>query len=272
MTIRLWHQSFSQMDKLPVYRAALEEHLKKAAFPGTEIVLHGVAPGTHYSAHAGRKDVTYPYFQHIHSTQFLDNVRRAEREGYDAYMLSTFPDPNLQIARTLVDIPVVGFGFSSMHTATYLGRRFGVITFLEELIPHYAENIRLYGLESHGGAFGVLGLTYDDVHRGYADPRPVIEAFTVAARKLIAQGVDVILPGEAPLGLLLHRNGFHRLDEVPIIDGLATTLKTAEMLVGLRRCSDTRVTRRGFFFERPPEARIEEVHRFYAETYRAPKS
>ena len=42
--MRLWHQSFAQLDKLPVYRAALEEHLKKVAAPGTEIVMHGMAP------------------------------------------------------------------------------------------------------------------------------------------------------------------------------------------------------------------------------------
>jgi len=64
---------------------------------------------------------------------------QAEREGYDAYLMSTFPDPYLDIAQTLVDIPVVGFGFSSMHTASYLGRHFGIICFLEDLMPYYVE-------------------------------------------------------------------------------------------------------------------------------------
>ena len=263
MTIRLWHQSFSQLDKLPVYEQALADHMKMAASPGTEIVLHGMAPDTHKSNFPGRKDVTYPYFHYLHTTQFLDSVRQAEAEGYDGFLLSTFPDPGLQIAQSIVDIPVVGYGFSSMHTAAYLGRKFGIVSFLEPLLPLYAENVRLYGLERLGGPTALLGLTYDDVHRGYSDPTQVIEAFTRAARKLMEQGVDVILAGEAPLGLLLQRSGIHRVDDAVVIDGLATTLKTAEMLVGLRRSSDMRVTRRGFFHARPPEERIDEVLRFY---------
>jgi len=263
MTIKLWHQSFSQLDKLPVYEAALAEHLNKVAAPGTEVILHGVSPGTHAAKTPGRRDVTYPYLQFLHSFQFLESVRQAEAEGYDAFLLSTFPDPSLQTAQSLVDIPVVGYGFSSMHTAAYLGRRFGIVSFLEPLLPYYVENIRVYGLECLGGPAELLGLTYDDVHKGFSDPKPVVEAFAAAARRLMAQGVDVILAGEAPLSLLLQRAGVHRVDEAVVIDGLATTLKTAEMLVGLRRSSDMRVTRRGFFHARPPAERIEEVLQFY---------
>ena len=76
-------------------------------------------------------------------------------------------------------------------------------------------------------------------------------------------GVDVILAGEGPLGLLLHKNGIHRIDDAPIIDGFATTLKTAEMLVSLRRSSGMSVARRGYFHHRPPQQRIDELQKFY---------
>jgi len=263
MAMRLWHQSFSQLDKLPVYRAALQEHLDRHCTPGTEVVLHGVLPGAQATKFPGKKDVTFPYLQTLHSLQMLDNVRQAEAEGYDAFLMSTFPDPGLQIAQSLVDIPVVGYGFSSMHTAAYLGRRFGIVTFLEEMIGCYMENVRSYRLEAFGGPVQLLGLTYDDVHRGYADPRPVVEAFTRAARRLIADGADVILAGEAPLSLLMQRAGVHRVDEAVVIDGLGTTLKMAEALAGLRRVSDMRVTRRGFAYAKPSADRIEELKRFY---------
>lgn len=260
--MRLWHQSFAQLDKMPAYRGALEAHLKTVSAPGTEIVMHGMAPGTHTTMQPG-KDIGYPYIQHLHSLQFLESVMQAEKEGYDAYLLSTLPDPYLQMAQSLVDIPVVGFGFSSMHTASYLGRRFGIVCFIRELVPYYTENIRKYGLDQLGGPVRHLGLQFDDVNRGYDDPAPVIAAFTRVVRELIAEGVDAVIPGEAPLGLLLQRNGVHRVDEVPVIDGLATTVKTAEMLVGLQRCSHMRVTRQGYFYARPSEARISELLKFY---------
>lgn len=264
MAMKIWHQSFAQLDALPKYRAALEEHLNAAAAPGTEIVLHGMDPATKPAYEPGKKDLAFPYFQYLHANQFLNLVMKAEQEGYDAYLISTFPDPYLDIARTLVDIPVVGFGFSSMHTATYLGRRFGIICFVEDLMPYYVENVRKYGLERLGGDIRFLGLQYSDIHAGFEDPTLVIETFSRVARELIqTDGVDVILPGEGPLGLLLHRNGIHRIDEVPIMDGFATTLKQAEMLVSLRRTSDMRVTRRGYFFQRPLQTRIDELQEFY---------
>jgi Asp/Glu/hydantoin racemase len=261
--MRLWHQSFAQLDKLPAYRAGLEEHLKKVSAPGTEIVMHGMAPGTHTTMQPG-KDIGYSYIQHLHSLQFLESVMQAEREGYDAYLLSTMPDPYLQIAQSLVDIPVVGFGFSSMHTASYLGRRFGIVTFIKELVPYYKENVRKYGLDQLGGPVRHLGLYFDDVQRGFSEPGPVVETFTRVVRTLVEEeGIDTVIPGEAPLGLLLQRSGVHRIDEVPVIDSLATTVKTAEMLVGLRRCSNMNVTRQGYFYARPSEGRIEEALRFY---------
>jgi Asp/Glu/hydantoin racemase len=211
------------------------------------------------------RDIGYPYIQHLHSLQFLDSVRQAEREGYDAYLLSTFPDPYLQLAQSLVDIPVVGFGFSSMHTACYLGRKFGAVCFIKELVPYYTENIRKYGLQDLAGPEPVryLGMQFDEVNRGYTDPAPVIDAFTRVVREMARDGVDAVIPGEAPLGMLLQLNGVHRIDEVPVIDGVACTVKAAEMLVGLYQTSRMRVTRQGYFFARPPEGRIEELQQFY---------
>lgn len=264
MTMRIWHQSFAQLDALPVYRDALQAHLDACAMPGTEVVMHGMDPRTKPAFEPGKKDIAYPYFQFLHANQFLDNVMQAEREGYDAFLMSTFPDPYLDVARTLVDIPVVGFGFSSMHVAASLGSHFGIICFLKDLMPHYVENVRKYRLDGLGGTIRHLGLEYADIHKGFQDPAPVIEAFTRVARGMIeTQGVDVLLAGEGPLGLLLQRNGIHRIDEVPIVDGFATTLKTAEMLVQLRRSSGMRVARQGFFFNRPAPQRIAELQRFY---------
>lgn len=264
MSIKVWHQSFAQLDALPVYREALQAHLDATAAPGTTVVMHGMDPRTKPAFESGKKDIAYPYFQFLHANQFLDNVMQAEREGYDAFMMSTFPDPYLEVARTLVDIPVVGFGFSSMHTAAYLGNHFGIICFLKDLMPHYVENVRKYRLDGLGGTIRHIGLEYADIHKGFADPAPVIAAFEGVAREMIeAHGVDVLLAGEGPLGLLLHRNGIHRVDEVPIVDGFATTLKNAEMLVQLRRSSGMRVARQGFFFNRPAQQRIDELQRLY---------
>jgi Asp/Glu/hydantoin racemase len=261
--MKLWHQSFAQLDKLPGYVAAIREHLDKVASPGTVIDMHGMLPGTHATMQPG-KDIGYPYIQHMHSLQFLDSVRQAEREGYDAYLLSTIPDPYLQIAQSIVDIPVVGMGFSCMHTAAFLGRKFGIVTFIKEMPPLYQDNIRKYGLERLGGPVRHLGLYFDDVQAGFQDPAPVVEQFTRVVRTMIEEdGIDVVIPGELPLHLMLQRAGVQRIDETPVIDGLAVTVKAAEMLVGLRRTSGMTVTRQNYFYAKPADVRFDELKAFY---------
>lgn len=262
MTMRLWHQSFTELDRLPAYRRAIEEHLEKVAAPGTEVVLHGMDPGTYETEYPGI-DIRYAYLQHMHAQQIFEHAVQAERQGYDAFIINTMPDPGIQEARTLVDIPVVGYGFSAMHVATHLGQRFGIVCFIEPLAALYASNAARYGLSHLAGPVYPLGLTFHDVVAGYADPAPVVSAFTEVVRRLMSQGVDVVIPGEAPLSLLLQRAGVHRVDEVPVVDTLATSIKTAEMLVALSRSSGMRVTRRGYFFDKVPSARIDEVVRYY---------
>jgi allantoin racemase len=261
--MKLWHQSFAQLDKLPAYVAAIREHLDAVAAPGTTIDMHGMRPGTHTTMQPG-KDIGYSYVQHMHSLQFLESVRQAEKEGYDAFLLSTIPDPYLQVAQSIVDIPVVGMGFSCMHTAAYVGRKFGMVTFIKEMPPLYQDNIRKYGLERLGGPVRHLGLYFDDVQAGFENPQPVVEQFTKVVREMIEQdGIDVVIPGELPMHLMLHRAGVHRIDEVPVMDGLAVTVKTAEMLVSLRRTSGLLVNRQNYFYAKPADIRFDELKAFY---------
>lgn len=42
MAIRIWHQSFTVLEKLPAYAGALAQHFKRVARPDTEVVMHGM--------------------------------------------------------------------------------------------------------------------------------------------------------------------------------------------------------------------------------------
>ena len=77
------------------------------------------------------------------------------------------------------------------------------------------------------------------------------------------QGADVIVPGEMPLNLLLAANGISRVDDVPIVDGLAVTLKMAECLVDLRRSVGLKQSRHGWMSAAPQPGRVEELLAFY---------
>ena len=98
----------------------------------------------------------------------------------------------------------------------------------------------------------------------YENPGPLIEKFQEVARRVIKEtGADVIIPGEVPLNLLMARNGINRVDDVPIIDGLGSTMKMAELMVDLYRATGIRHSRHGWFNSVPSQERVDQVGAFY---------
>lgn len=262
MAIRIWHQSFTVLEDLAAYDAALKAHFKKVARPETVIEMHGMRPGTFRTNYPG-DDISHVAIQHLHSLQFLSAAVKAEREGFDAFAISTLPEPALREARNLVRIPVVGYGESAMLTACMLGRKFGVLVFIEKLTDLVATNVAGHGLSSRFVGVQFAGFTFNDVLEGFEKPGPLIDRFREAARRLIDSGADVIIPGEAPLNVLLAANGVSSVDEATVIDSLATWVKHAEMLVDLRRQSGIERSQRGYNGTSPEQSRVDELMQLY---------
>lgn len=262
MSMRLWHQSFTVLSDLPAYEAALAAHFKRLARPDTEIVMHGMKAGTYETEYPGT-DIRHHVIQHLHTSQFIAGALSAESQGYDGYAIMSIPDVGLAECRAVVDIPVVGYGESAMLTACTLGKKFGVMTFIEDLPELIAENVARYGLRERCAASRPAGFSFHDVLKGFADPKPLVDRFRESARALIRDGADVIIPGEAPLNVFLQLNQVNRVDDCPVIDAIGATIKMAETLIDLRRACGIEPSRRGYFRSRPPAKRIEELMRFY---------
>lgn len=264
MGIRIWHQSFTVLSDLGAYDAALKAHFKRVARPGTEVVMHGMRPGTYPSNYPGT-DIRHVAVQHLHSMQFIEAGVMAEREGFDAYAISTLPDPALREIRSLLRIPVVGYGESAMLTSCLLGRRFAIMVFIAELADLLAENARKYGLAERFAGSSDVGFRFNDVLQAFGEPAPLIERFKAAARQRIAAGAEVIIPGEAPLCVLLASQGISQVDGVPVLDSLSCWVKHAEMLVDLKRQSGVERCQRGYFNEPPPSERVDQLLQLYGQ-------
>jgi len=269
--IRIWHQSFTVLDQLPAYESRLHEHFRKVARPDTEVVLHGMHPQTYRTNYPGT-DIRYGYMQYLHGQQFVMGGIAAEEAGFDAYALMTIPEPALRETRSLIDIPVVGYGESSMLTARMLGERMGVLLFIEQMAPIIEENAARIGLAAKFGGARFVGFTFDDVLKAYEEPSSLLEHFHTAARALIKDGVDVIIPGEAPLCALLMKHGISRVDNAPVVDALGATVKMAESMVDLRRSSGLAPARGGYFTDTPPRERIKELIELYGMTHLWPET
>jgi len=262
MTLRIWHQSFTVLSDLGAYDAALKTHFRRVSRPGTEIVMHGMRPGTYRSNYPG-EDIRHVGLQHLHSLQFIEAGLRAEAEGFDAYAISSLPDPALREVRSLLNIPVVGYGESAMLTSCLLGSRFAVLVFIKELTDLITDNARQYGMGERLTGVCDVGFRFNDVLKGFSDPAPLIERFRTAARAQIALGAEVIIPGEAPLCVLLATHGVSSVDGVPVLDSLSCWVKQAELLVDLREQSGVVRCQRGYFHEPPERERVREILDFY---------
>jgi len=260
--MKIWHQSFTVLEDLPDYRAAMEAHIRKVVRPDTEVEMHGLLPGTYPSNYPGT-DLAFGSMYTIHGMQWIVQAMRAQRGKFDAFAMATLPNPLIREIRALIDMPVVGYGEASFHLACMLGHRFGLLVFIDRMVPLFNEQIGLYGLASRCAGVEPVGFTFQDVLPAFRDPAPLIERFKESARKLIRAGADVIVPGEMPLNVLLAVNGISRVDDVPIVDGLAVTMKMSELLVDLRRTTGLAQSRHGWMGGQPQAARVDEVLSFY---------
>lgn len=264
--MRIWHQSFTVLQDLPPYREALRERIARVVRPDTEVVLHGQIPGTYPSDYPGT-DIKYSFLSWIHGLQWISAAREAQRQGFDAMVLASLPSPMIRDIRTLVDIPVVGYGETSVHLSGLYGRKFGMLFFNTERKDFWLEQMRQWGVSERFAGIAPAGVTFREVAGALAQPerrRAVVDAIIASGEKLARESdADVIVPGEMPMNLLLVKEGVNYIGGATVIDGIATCFKMVETLVDLKNIAGMNPSRRGFFHDRPELARVEDVLRFY---------
>jgi Asp/Glu/hydantoin racemase len=216
-----------------------------------------------YPTHYPGIFITHAYLQNLHREQFVRAALMAEKAGYDAMFIATIPDVGLLEARTLVDIPVVGYGQASFHMASMLGDCIGVVNFLAPLADELRQNAVRYGLGGKLGPIVQTDVGFDAILAGFKDPQPVIDSFIKAAESAISEGADVIVPGEGPMNVFLATHGISRIGDVPIVDSFGAGIKMCESLADLQRVSGVYMTRKGYFNAKPPVEAVERLREMY---------
>ncbi|MGQ0655932.1 MAG: aspartate/glutamate racemase family protein [Betaproteobacteria bacterium] len=257
--MKIWHQSLTVLEDVPDYAALMAQHIRRVVRPDTEVVLHGLLPGT-YPANYPGDDISFAFLFAMHSLQFPLQALNAERAGYDAFAVCTLPDPMLREVKTLVDIPVVGAGEVCFTGAAKLGRRFGMLVFIERMVVRYLEQIRDLGLAERCVGVVPVGFRFGDVLSAFHQPGPLIDRFRKAAQSLVDAGAEVIVPGEIPLNLLLAAEGVGHVGKAQLIDSLGLTLQATEAAV-LQKTSGEKPE--GWLHSKPSRARVEQVLGFY---------
>jgi allantoin racemase len=245
--MRIWYQSFVDEENGRDYWRHLRAHIAAITDPGTEVVVHGITPYDNYA---------HPIVEYRCGREVICNAVRAEREGYDAFVVGHFQDAGLYEARAVVDIPVIGLGEATMLQAMSLGQRIGIVTINTRFIPWFHHQIRKYGLGER--IVGIDAMQFE--------PGQILAAFDDAARldevtrlfeaqglPLVDRGIEVLIPGGGIPMLLFSALRDHRVGEATVLNGIPVAVKQAEVAVKLKALTGMGVSRTGEYAKAPPE-------------------
>jgi allantoin racemase len=234
VAVETWHRSFDAVKQ-----------------PDTELVFRFPRRGL-----TGLEGEMYSYLHHLAATEIFHAVVKAEQDGFDGALVACFHDPMLWDIRQAVDIPVVGFGESSMVLATLMGRKFGVVTISPYSVHDTEENITKYGLSERCAGVRCISDSGREQEEAMADARMAIEAFQTAGRELIDRGAEILIPGcglmapvlrFAPGAEAQYPKGLQDVDGVPIADVYGNAIKCLETLVMLRQAGSCWISRKGLY-------------------------
>lgn len=253
--MRIWYQSAVEMAAEGGYRSALQAHFDRVVDPATEVVLAGVDTGT-WAGQQPSDLFGYPaIFQAALGGAFLRNARRAEREGFDAFIIGTYIEPYLRELRAAVDIPVV----SSLETMLLVGcstaHTLALITLNQALLWSIKISIERHRLGARVGPLLVMepALTERELTSLFDAPQAYLGRFIETGRRAVAAHADAIIPAEGILAEIVTANGITEIDGATVMDGIAIPVAYAEMLVKLRRKTGLAPGRHWHHKRPPPE-------------------
>jgi Asp/Glu/hydantoin racemase len=230
--MKLWYQSASSYGYEPVfdeYGKTLKEQCKRILRSDTEVHLEGIQV-------MARDVENFKVLQYYQKIQFLNNMLRAEKEGYDAIVIGCTLDLAMEEGRSMLDIPVVGISEASFHMAMMLGHLFAVVTSSTAFFNVFKEQTERYGISSRylPGPY-ICEASEDEIAISLKDPKPLMKKFEAAAEKAAADGASVVIPNPAFYAALVYRAGLTKVKDAVVLDTVSVAVKTAEMLVDLKK-------------------------------------
>ncbi len=230
--MKIWYQSSSGYRYEPVwdeYGRTLEAQCRRVLRPDTEVFVTGIPVMV--------RDVeNWKALQYYQNAQSLQNMIRAQEQGFDAFVIGCTLDVGLAEGKSMLDIPIVGISETAYHMAMTMGRQFAVVTSSPALWETYGEQVVRYGVAGRylPGPF-IVHASEEEIATALDRPDAMIARFREAAARAVAAGASVIVPSPAFLATLAHRAGLTSVDDALVLDTVSVAVKTAEMLVDLKK-------------------------------------
>jgi allantoin racemase len=259
--MRLFYQSLgaSRRSTEGPYARKLAAILQGAAAPDTTIEVHGLGPG---AAIADQ----YRYLEFRDTAEILENGLRAEREGYDAFLIGNIFEPGLHALRELINIPVLGLCEASVHLACLMGASFSVVNVNPKFARRVSENIASYGLAGRLASLDQIEVEraarFDRAFEDDLVKADVIERFRAAARQGLAKGAECVIPAGGIVMTILADAGIHEVDNAPVVNGLIALIKVGELAVNIRALTGSFTSKR-LTYAPPGGELLDDIRRSY---------
>ena len=234
------------------------ENLSKSARPDTEFDFVNIADS--YPL----KNNQWLYFRYMCTDGTLEKVMEAEKNGYDAVFISCNLDIGLYEARQLVDIPVTATLESAALIAHMMGASYSLITVDYQNGKIQEDMLERYGLIKHFASQRPFGIDANDLYPDKISAGDVIESVLNTAKICVDEdGAEVVIPGCTLAGSILT----HEVSDVesrigaPVLDGMVTGFKMAEMMADMKASGIPTISRKGWF-EKPPASDFSILRKF----------
>jgi allantoin racemase len=175
----------------------------------------------------GPASIESEFDDRLASPWVLDEIRKAEREGFEAVFVSCMGDVAISAARELVRIPIIGPYQTCMAVASTLGDKFGVVTVMQNVLPFFIRKAREHGMEQNLAGVRSIDVSVLDLD---SNREKVMESLVSESKKLVDEyQADTIILGCT--GLVGMARDVHRQVHVPVLDPTPIAVKFAELLV-----------------------------------------
>lgn len=160
----------------------------------------------------------------------MEEIKKAEKWGADAYIIACFDDPGLNAARELVDGVVIGICEAAMHMTSIVSSSFSVVTTLNRSVPIIEELVHKYGKEKNcrkvrAANIPVLALEDESCNAIEKIEKEILKAVKEDNCEAIILGCA----GMADLTIELSKRC-----NIPVVDGVLCAIKMAEAMVGAK--------------------------------------
>jgi len=249
---KIWFQGATDRVHMAPYISEVEAHLKSILEPDFSATFNSTSPPA---------TTTHAITEFRIARALIKNAVEAERQGFAAMVINHFQDAGLAEAKSVVDIPVLGLGETTLFHACTLGRKLGLVTINPVFIPWHEDQVIRYGLQSRVVGVRAVQATVADFIDSFASDdakKKLAPKWERECRILLDAGADVIVPaGGLPMMLFGAERGAN-IDGAPIVNGITLIAKSAEMAIKLRETAGMAAVSRRSNFVKPPDKALKE--------------